>query len=89
MYDSDEVSLTVSGRTSLIDSLNGKTITGTIDLSGMRGGTHSMQVSFDLDEDDYQYSATYVSVTVSSENDNTDAEDTGTTVTTGSRSNER
>ena len=88
-YDSDEVSLTVSGRTSLIDSLNGKTITGTIDLSGMRGGTHSMQVSFDLDEDDYQYSATYVSVTVSSENDNTDAEDTGTTVTTGSRSNER
>ncbi|TJX32182.1 hypothetical protein E8P77_35875, partial [Soehngenia saccharolytica] len=81
-YEEDNIALTVSGRSSVIDALDEKTISGSIDLTDLKLGAHNVLITFELDEDTVSYADTYAAVTIesasdtsaSAESDNTDGE---------------
>ena len=81
-YEEDNIALTVSGRSSVIDALDEKTISGSIDLTDLKLGAHNVLITFELDEDMVSYADTYAAVTIesasdtsaSAESDNTDGE---------------
>ena len=81
-YEEDNIALTVSGRSSVIDALDEKTISGSIDLTDLKLGAHNVLITFALDEDKVSYADTYAAVTIESasdtsapaESDNTDGE---------------
>ena len=79
-YEEDNIALTVSGRSSVIDALDEKTISGSIDLTDLKLGAHNVLITFALDEDMVSYADTYAAVTIESASDtsapadNTDGE---------------
>ena len=64
IFDTDSVALTVTGRGSVLETLDENTITGTIDLTGVKTGAHNIPVQFEMDSDAYSYTETYAAVTV-------------------------
>lgn len=66
----------------MIDALDEKTISGSIDLTDLKLGAHNVLITFELDEDTVSYADTYAAVTIesasdtsaSAESDNTDGE---------------
>lgn len=72
-YDADTVMLTVTGRMSLIDALDEAAVTGSIDVTDLRAGTHSVLAEFDLDADDYTFAETYVTLTIEEKTDGDDS----------------
>lgn len=64
IFDTDSVALTVTGRSSVLETLDENTITGTIDLTGVKAGAHNISVQFEMDSDAYSYTDTYAAVTV-------------------------
>ena len=42
--------MTVSGRSSVIDALDEKTISGSIDLTDLKLGAHNVLITFELDD---------------------------------------
>lgn len=63
-YDAQTIDLAVTGRSSLLDALDEKTITGTIDLTDMKPGAHNIPVKFELDSGQYSYGETYALLTI-------------------------
>lgn len=63
-YEEDNITLTVSGRTSIIDTLDERTIAGSIDLTDLRPGAHNVLITFDLDSDLVSYADTYAALTI-------------------------
>ena len=59
-YDSDTITVVVSGKSSDLADLTTAMLSGTIDVSNMSAGTHSATVSFDLDN---EYTIAKVTVT--------------------------
>ena len=68
-YEEDNIALTVSGRSSVIDALDEKTISGSIDLTDLKLGAHNVLITFALDEDMVSYADTYAAVTIESASD--------------------
>ena len=68
-YEEDNIALTVSGRSSVIDALDEKTISGSIDLTDLKLGAHNVLITFELDEDTVSYADTYAAVTIESASD--------------------
>lgn len=64
IFDTDSVALTVTGRSSVLETLDENTITGTIDLTGVKAGAHNIPVQFEMDSDACSYTETYAAVTV-------------------------
>ena len=64
IFDTDSVALTVTGRGSVLETLDENTITGTIDLTGVKTGAHNIPVQFEMDSDAYSNTETYAAVTV-------------------------
>ncbi|MCI6066092.1 CdaR family protein [bacterium] len=79
-YEEDNIALTVSGRSSVIDALDEKTISGSIDLTDLKLGAHNVLITFELDTNTVSYADTYAAVTIESASDtsasadNTDGE---------------
>ena len=64
----DEISVTVSGKKSLIDELKASQIKGTVDASSItEAGTYELEISFSLDETDYTVSEAKITIVVTSE----------------------
>lgn len=68
-YEEDNIALTVSGRSSVIDALDEKTISGSIDLTDLKLGAHNVLITFELDTNTVSYADTYAAVTIESASD--------------------
>ena len=67
VFNTDSIALTVTGRSSVLDGLDEKSITGSIDLTGVKTGVHNIPVSFDMEADNFNYTEAYAAVTVEEE----------------------
>ena len=68
-YEEDNIALTVSGRSSVIDALDEKKISGSIDLTDLKLGAHNVLITFELDTNTVSYADTYAAVTIESASD--------------------
>ena len=48
----------------MIDALDEKTISSSIDLTDLKLGAHNVLITFELDEDTVSYADTYAAVTI-------------------------
>lgn len=78
-YDEDQIALIVTARESLMDTLDEKTITGSIDVTDMNAGSHNVVITFNLDTDSFTCNETYASLEIQEKNNagtsGTDASD--------------
>ena len=64
VYEDDVVVVTVSGRASVVDSLDEKAISGSIDVSELRQGAHNVPVTMDLDKELLSYEDVTIPLTI-------------------------
>lgn len=63
-YEDEAVVVTVSGRSSVVDTLDEKAISGSVDVSDLRQGVHHVPVTVDLDKTLLSYDDVTVSLTI-------------------------
>lgn len=74
-YNEEQIALIVTARESLMDTLDEKTITGSIDVTDLNTGSHNVVITFDLNTDDFICNETYVPLEIEEKN----SEDTSAT----------
>ena len=75
-YNEEQIALIVTARESLMDTLDEKTITGSIDVTDLNTGSHNVVITFDLNTDDFICNETYVPLEIEEKNSE-DASETG------------
>ena len=74
-YEDDVLVVNVTGRTSVVDSLDEKAITASIDVSGLRIGAHSLQATMELDSDLLKFENPTISFTIEKKSETQDTSD--------------
>ena len=74
-YEDDVLIVNVTGRTSVVDALDEKTITASIDVSGLRMGAHSLQATVELDSDLLKFENPTISFTIEKKSETQDTSD--------------
>ncbi len=67
-YNEEQIALIVTARESLMDTLDEKTITGSIDVTDLNTGSHNVVITFDLNTDDFICNETYVPLEIEEKN---------------------
>ena len=68
-YEEDQIALIVTARESLMDTLDEKTITGSIDVTDMNAGSHNVVITFNLDTDSFTCNETYALLEIQEKSD--------------------
>lgn len=66
-FATDKTSVIVSGTQSDIDTLSGSTLKGTIDVTGLSAGTHTVTVALNLDDSKYTWGEIKVQIVIEKE----------------------
>lgn len=66
-FATDKTSVIVSGTQSDIDTLSGSTLKGTIDVTGLSAGTHTVTVTLNLDDSKYTWGEIKVQIVIEKE----------------------
>lgn len=85
----ESVAVNVSGLEANLEQLNNSNLSGTIDVTDLKPGTHEVQLILDLDENKYDYQPVKVKITIedSVEAGTTESSDGNNTETAGSTEN--
>lgn len=85
-FASDKTSVIISGNETDIKAINSNSLRGTIDVTGLSKGTHTVTVSLNLDDAKYTWSDVKIQITIAQKN--TDSTNGSTGNNTGSDSND-
>lgn len=86
-FGTSNIQVAVTGESRAVQSIEQTQVTGTVDLSGLSEGTHTVPVELSLDKNTYSYGTINVSVTITkktSQNDDASSETTNSNTNTNS-----